>query len=165
MLPKLIVVMGPSGCGKSTVSGALAQAIGAPMLEGDDYHPHANRAKMASGIALNDTDRASWLDRICEALRAEASPCVVLACSALTPYVQSRLRRAEARDVRFVLLDTPRELLAERMKQRRDHFMPAALLDSQLDALETPQDAIVIDASASIEAIVARIRDRLNQES
>ncbi|MEM8724101.1 MAG: gluconokinase, GntK/IdnK-type [Pseudomonadota bacterium] len=160
---QLIVIMGPSGCGKSTVSAALASAIGAPMLEGDDYHSDKNRAKMTSGEPLSDCDRAGWLDAIWHALEAHLAPRVVLACSALTPYVQSRLREASDRNVRFVLLDLPREVLAKRLEARTDHFMPSSLLESQLDALRAPQDAIVVDASQSVDAIVAKILRQLKR--
>ena len=162
---KLIVIMGPSGCGKSTVSAALAEAIGAPMLEGDEFHSQANRAKMAAGIALTDCDRADWIDRIWKALSDELAPRVVLACSALTPYVQSRLWEACDRDVQFVLLEAPREVLLQRMEQRTDHFMPVSLLDSQLDALTAPEDAIRIDAREPVEAIVSAIRRALNEQA
>ena len=149
--------MGPSGCGKSRVSAALAQAIGAPMLEGDDFHSEASRAKMAGGIALDDTDRTGWLDAIWQALADELAPRVVLACSALTPYVQSRLRDATERKVHFVLLDAPREVLEDRLVSRPDHFMPASLLDSQLEALDAPADALVVDAREPVETTVAQI--------
>lgn len=158
---ELIVIMGPSGCGKSSVSAALAKAIGAPMLEGDDFHSDANRAKMVSGKPLTDSDRAGWLDAIWHALEAHLAPRIVLACSALTPYVQSRLREASNREVRFVLLDVPRAVLAERLKARTNHFMPPALLDSQLEALKAPEDAIVVDANQSVDAIVAEVASRL----
>ncbi|WP_298468594.1 gluconokinase, GntK/IdnK-type [uncultured Erythrobacter sp.] len=158
---QLIVVMGPSGCGKSSVSAALAETIGAPMLEGDDFHSDKNRAKMASGHPLTDSDRAGWLDAIWHALETHLAPRVLLACSALTPYVQSRLREASNRDIRFVLLDVPRDVLAERLERRTDHFMPPTLLDSQIEALKVPQDAIVIDASQSVDAIVAEVVSQL----
>ncbi len=165
MRPDLIVIMGPSGCGKSRVSAALSQAIDAPMLEGDDFHSAANRARMASGIALTDTDRAGWLDSIGRALADTPAPRVVLACSALTPYVQSRLREATDRKVRFVLLDAPREVLEDRLRSRPDHFMPASLLDSQLEALDVPADALVVDARDPVGSIVAQIVAALEDES
>ncbi|NTW39358.1 MAG: gluconokinase, partial [Cellulomonadaceae bacterium] len=50
------------------------------------------------------------------------------------------LLREAAPGVTFVHLDGTRERLAERLTARLDHFMPAALLDSQLATLE-PLDA------------------------
>jgi len=154
---QLIVIMGPSGCGKSRVSSALSQTIGAPMLEGDDFHSESNRAKMSAGSPLNDIDRAGWLDSIWQTLSATLAPRVVLACSALTPYVQSRLREASERTIHFVLLDAPREVLEERMSSRAGHFMPTSLLDSQLQTLVTPDDATIVDACKPVEVIVAQI--------
>jgi len=165
MQRQLIVIMGPSGCGKSRVSAALSQAIDAPMLEGDDFHSAANRAKMAAGFALNDTDRAGWLDNVWQELSDALAPRAVLACSALTPYVQSRLREPGEHAVRFVLLDAPREVLEDRLMSRTDHFMPASLLDSQLEALIAPDDALVIDAREPVDAIVGRIVTALEHKT
>ncbi|MDJ0643375.1 MAG: gluconokinase [Erythrobacter sp.] len=165
MPPRLIVVMGPSGCGKSSVAKALSKAIGAPMLEGDDCHSESNRAKMASGSALTDLDRADWLDAIWHALDASLAQQIVLACSALTPYVQSRLREASNREVTFILLDAPRETLAERLEGRAGHFMPATLLASQLEALDPPPDAMVVDARQPIGAMTSEIVSRLKHQT
>ena len=154
MTRRLIVIMGPSGCGKSLIGAGLAEALDAPMLEGDDFHPAANIAIMAAGIALTDAHRASWLDRIGAAVDRAEGGNVVLACSALTPYVQKRLRDMSAHTVRFFLLAAPREELLVRIDARSDHFMPASLLDSQLGALVVPDDALTFDACQSPEAIV-----------
>ncbi|MEL6530343.1 MAG: gluconokinase, GntK/IdnK-type [Pseudomonadota bacterium] len=162
---ELIVIMGPSGCGKSSVSAALSNAIGAPMLEADDFHSQANRTKMTAGKPLTDADRAGWLDRIWQALSDKLAPRVVLACSALTPYVQSRLREATDRSVHFVLLNAPRDVLLERVSSRRDHFMPASLLDSQLEALEAPDGAITIDAREPVGVIVPKIVAALDHQA
>ncbi|MEL7445346.1 MAG: gluconokinase, partial [Pseudomonadota bacterium] len=135
----------------------------APMFEGDDYHPASNREKMAAGEALTDKDRASWLDALLEAIIHEMAPVAVLACSALTPYVQQRLRGCASHCVQFVLLEASREVLAERMQSRADHFMPLSLLDSQIEALSPPSDAIRIDARETVERIVAQITARLNE--
>ena len=89
------------------------------MLEGDDFHPAANRRKMASGAALSDEDRAPWLDAVEAELSSRAGDTIVLACSALTPYVQSRLRGVETHATRFFLLQVSGEALAARMAARR----------------------------------------------
>lgn len=56
-----IIVMGVAGCGKSSLARSVAQALGHPFIEGDDFHSAESRAKMAEGIALTDDDRAAWL--------------------------------------------------------------------------------------------------------
>jgi len=56
-----VIVMGVSGCGKSTVGSTLATKLGCRFYDGDDFHPAANVVKMASGLPLNDDDRAGWL--------------------------------------------------------------------------------------------------------
>ena len=62
--------------------------------------------------------------------------------------------------VRLVFLDGTRELIRARIEARRDHFMPASLLDSQLAALERPapdERALVVSIVDPPEAIAARI--------
>lgn len=131
------VVMGVSGCGKSEIGMRLAQALGAPFIEGDRFHPPENVAKMSAGIALGDEDRRGWL----QALRAqieqawETEPVVVLSCSALKRAYRELLR-GDGGDVRFVHLHGERALIAQRMAARTGHFMPLSLLDSQLRDLE-----------------------------
>ncbi|MGI9417981.1 MAG: gluconokinase [Geminicoccaceae bacterium] len=154
----VIVVMGVSGVGKTTVGKALAAKLGAEFAEGDSYHPEANVEKMRNGQALSDEDRWPWLDR----LRAEIDGWlggdrpVVLACSALKARYRDRLRPSAAA-VRFVHLQADRDLIAERLALRRNHYMPASLLDSQLTALEPPRDAIAVDAGRPVEDIVAEL--------
>ena len=130
------VVMGVSGCGKSTVGRLLAQARGATFLDGDDFHPPENVARMAAGMALTDADRQGWLIALSARL-AQASAAgegVVLSCSALKRRYRDMLRQG-APDLRLVYLHGSRELLAARMAARSDHYMPASLLDSQLATL------------------------------
>jgi gluconokinase len=135
---RAIVVMGVSGCGKSTLGAGLARRLGWAFLEGDDFHPAANRAKMAAGIALSDEDRAPWLDILGTALHAAAQRGgVVGSCSALRRCYRDRLR-ALVPGLAFVHLTLDRELLAARMAARAGHYMPVSLLDSQLALLEPP---------------------------
>ncbi len=157
MTARLVIIMGPSGCGKSRIAGALAEAMAAPMLEGDDFHPPVNRAKMTAGEPLTDGDRAGWIDAMLGAIAEREEALVVLACSALTRYVQDRLKTVPGRETRFVLLDAPRETLIARMTSREGHFMPVSLLDSQLEALDVPTGAIRIDAEQTVSAIVRQI--------
>lgn len=132
-----IVVMGPSGSGKSTVGAALADLIGAVFIDGDDLHPPANVAKMAAGIALDDADRTPWLRAVGAELHAR--PNVVIACSALKRAYRDTIR-AEAPDAFFAELEVGRAELAQRMVSRGEHFMPASLLDSQLQTLQSLED-------------------------
>jgi gluconokinase len=134
----IVVVMGVSGSGKSTLGKALADRLGWPFLEGDDLHPASNRAKMAAGRPLDDADRRPWLDAIAAWMgRRAAEGDGVVACSALKRAYRDRLAAA-APEVLFVWLDGPREVLADRLHRRTGHFVPASLLDSQLQTLEPP---------------------------
>jgi gluconokinase len=134
------VVMGVSACGKSDIGARLAQALGAPFIEGDRFHSPENVAKMSAGIPLDDEDRRGWL----QALRAgierawQTEPAVVLSCSALKRAYRDVLR-GDGGDVRFVHLHGDRDLIAQRMAARSGHFMPVSLLDSQLRTLEPLQ--------------------------
>ena len=151
-----IVVMGVSGCGKSSVGLALAEALGARFIDGDDLHPEANKAKMAAGIPLNDDDRWPWLDLVGEAL-AESN--TVVACSALKRVYRERILAA-APGTFFVHLHGTRELLAQRMGARPDHFMPVSLLDSQLNTLEllgADEPGLTYNIAEPIDQLVAAV--------
>ncbi len=158
----VIILMGVSGAGKTTIGKRLAQVLGWRFLEGDDFHPPANVAKMSSGQALTDEDRAPWLERLRQAI-AEAlaqGEDVVLACSALRQAYRERLTVDAAR-VRWVYLWAPREVIAQRLAQRTGHFMPPSLLDSQLQTLEAPSDALRVDVTAGLDEVVATLRTAL----
>ena len=134
----VLVVMGVTGTGKSTVAGLLAGALGWDLAEGDDLHPAANVAKMHAGTPLTDEDRWPWLDRVADWISvhtASGTPGIIT-CSALKRSYRDRLRGP---GVVFVHLDAPREVIAARLNARLDHFMPPALLDSQLATLEPLQ--------------------------
>ncbi|MEO8809150.1 MAG: gluconokinase [Rhodanobacter sp.] len=162
----IIVVMGVSGSGKSTLGQALAAAIGADFQEGDDLHPPANIAKMRAGLPLDDEDRAPWLERIATWIASERSSQRqgVVACSALKRRYRQRLRQA-ADGMRFIYLQVSPNALQERL-QRRTHFMPAGLLDSQLRTLEDPRnepDVLLVDGADDLARIVADARRWLTQ--
>ncbi|MFP8906466.1 gluconokinase [Streptomyces atacamensis] len=127
--------MGVSGSGKTTVGTALAERLGVPYAEADDFHPPENVAKMASGVPLTDEDRAPWLDAIAAWLKAQEGEGGVVTCSALKRVYRDRLRRA-APEVFFLHLDGSPELIGERLSGRTGHFMPSALLRSQFETLE-----------------------------
>jgi len=161
----IVVVMGVTGSGKTAVGSALARELGWPFLDGDDFHPPANVAKMASGTPLVDADRWPWLDRLAEEVGAilARGGNAVLACSALKQVYRDRLvANANAPgDVRFVYLKGDFDTIAARLAARKHRYMPASLLASQFATLEEPADAIVVDASAAIADEVARIRESL----
>lgn len=145
-----IVVMGPSGSGKSTVGRSLAEELGVRFVDADDLHPAANVRKMAAGVPLEDQDRLPWLRLVGETLQAEER--IVVACSALRRSYRD-LIRAEAPEAFFAELAIGRAVLEERMRTRSDHFMPAALLDSQLETLESldaDEVGIRVDESADV---------------
>jgi len=151
--------MGVSGSGKSTFGRTLAQAIGYRFIEGDDLHPTANLEKMRSGVPLNDEDRWPWLERVADELRQAAlAGGGVAACSALKRRYRDLIRGRARLPVTFFDLDLSREKLRSRMEQRRGHFMPPSLLDSQLATLEPPapdEGVIRIDAALSTADQVA----------
>lgn len=151
------VVMGVSGSGKTVVGQALARSIGAQFIDGDDLHPPANVARMASGLSLRDEDRWPWLDLVAGAL---GHPPVVVACSALKRVYRDRIR-AKAPDTVFLHLDGSREVIAARMAERKDHFMPMTLLDSQFAALEPPgpdEVAVTVRIDQTVDGVVADLR-------
>jgi len=136
----LYVVMGITGSGKSTVGAMLAHTLGVDFVEGDDYHPPENVRRMAAGIPLTDDDRADWLQSLAARLREadESGAGLVVTCSALKRSYRDLLRSA-APEVQFVYLKGSRVLITERVSERRGHFMPVSLLDSQLATLEEPE--------------------------
>lgn len=136
--PHVAVVMGVAGTGKSTVGELLADELGVPYAEADAFHPPANIAKMSAGAPLGDRDREPWLDAIGAWAAEHAAVGGVVSCSALKRAYRDRLRVA-APGVFFVHLTGDRSLIAARLEQRRDHFMPSALLDSQFATLEPLQ--------------------------
>jgi carbohydrate kinase (thermoresistant glucokinase family) len=156
----IIVVMGVCSCGKTCVGRLLAKNMGLNFYDADDFHPPENVEKMKAQIPLEDSDRLPWLKRVAEQMpRWESNGGAVLACSALKQSYRQILRRGG--DVRFVYLKGSKELILERMRSRRGHFMPTALLDSQLATIEEPVDAVVADITKSPEEIVRYILEKL----
>jgi gluconokinase len=160
----IVVVMGVAGSGKTTVAAALARQEGWMLLEGDAFHPAANIAKMKAGTPLTDADRWPWLRAI--AARADellaAGQSAAVACSALKRSYRDILIAGRA-DVVLMYLRGSKPLIAERMRARKGHFMPPALLDSQFATLEEPgadEHPIVVDIGGPTEATIA---DALHQ--
>jgi gluconokinase len=147
--------MGVSGSGKSTVGAALAQRLRVPFVDADALHPPANIAKMTAGEPLDDGDRYPWLEQVGEWLAGHPDGGVV-SCSALKRKYRDQLR-AHRPGVEFLYLSASPELIARRLADRSGHFMPAALLQSQFDALEplgADEAAVTVDAGQSIDAII-----------
>jgi len=160
-----IVVMGVTGSGKTTIGVKLAAALGGRFIDGDDLHSDAARAKMHAGVALTDDDRWPWLDRVGKAL-AEASPGkpVIIACSALKRVYRDRLRKAVGPSLIFVYLEAQKETMRARVAARKNHYMPASLVDSQFATLETPAgeaNVIAIPAEGDVETEVGALSQRL----
>jgi gluconokinase len=162
----LIVVMGVAGSGKTTIASGLAERLGVPFVEGDSLHPIANVKKMAGGIPLTDEDRWPWLTAIGERMEVErlTGHGVVVSCSALKHAYRDCLRKHVHGKVHFILLDGSRELITDRMKRRKGHFMPAALLDSQFATLEKPtpdEHAVILDISHPVPALLVEAAQAL----
>jgi gluconokinase len=157
-LPRHVVVMGVSGNGKTTTGTWLASQLDRVFIEGDDFHPPGNIAKMSSGVPLDDDDRRPWLAALAaEVVRLEAAGQEsVMACSALRRRYRDWLRDAYPQFY-FILLDADYDTILERMR-RREHFMPPALLQSQFDTLEPLEDdeaGVVVSARAAPDQVVA----------
>jgi gluconokinase len=166
MKPIVIVVMGVSGSGKSTFGRALADALDWDFLEGDDMHPPSNIEKMREGIALDDDDRRLWLDHIATWISSEESHGRhgVVSCSALKRAYRDRLRQSGTA-VRFVYIRVDCSELELRMRQR-SHFMPLALLDSQLRTLEEPiedEAALTLSGNRGIDEMMSEVRHWLQR--
>ena len=164
--PCALVVMGVSGSGKSTIADKLAERLGWTYEDGDKFHPASNVAKMSAGQPLTDEDRWPWLRAIADEIVriCGAGEHAVIACSALKrAYRDILVHRRD--DVRIVYLKGTPKLIADRLAQRKDHFMPPGLLASQFKTLEPPdasENPVTVSIDASVETIVGDIVRQLN---
>ncbi|MCA1737043.1 MAG: gluconokinase [Actinobacteria bacterium] len=160
----LLVVMGVTGSGKSTIGELIASHLEVPFIDGDSLHPASNVAKMAAGNPLSDDDRWPWLVAVGKTLARSNGSGMVVACSALKRSYREAISEHAPR-VLCVHLNVPRRILQERLEDRSGHFMPPALLDSQLSALEPleasergvtvdGEDPVEVVASHAIEALI-----------
>jgi beta-N-acetylhexosaminidase len=157
--------MGVSGCGKTTIGDLVARELGVRFLDGDSLHPVENVAKMAAGTPLNDDDRWPWLAIVGSELAAAGSDGLVLACSALRRSYRDAIR-AQAPDTVFLHLHGTKEVLGSRLEGRSGHFMPAALLDSQLatlEPLEADEAGVVVDIAAPVNVVVEQAMSGLSR--
>lgn len=163
--PRIVVVAGPSGAGKSTVGSLLAARLDWPWCDGDALHPAANIAKMASGVPLDDVDRAPWLTAVNRWMQEHAAG--VIACSALTRRYRDRLREG-CPTAWFVLLSPPGDVLRDRVAARVGHFMPPNLTTSQLVALEplgADEPGIAVDGTRPADQVMEAVVGALAAEA
>lgn len=162
---RIIVLMGVSGCGKSTTGAGLSKATGWPFRDADSFHPPANIEKMSRGLPLTDEDRGPWLAAIGAWIDTQlgAGAPGIVSCSALKRAYRRQIIGAR-RGVRLVYLKGDLELIAARLQGRKNHFMPAALLRSQFEALEEPRTeerAVVVPVGLSPRRVIDAIVDGL----
>jgi len=156
----IVIVMGVSGSGKSTIGKMLASELNWEFYDADSFHPSANIEKMRQGIPLTDADRMPWLLTLQEAIASllQQDRNAVLACSALkSSYRKIMLHNCDRSPIRLVYLKGSFQLIQQRLKQRQNHYMSQNLLQSQFDTLEEPEDAICVDISQPMDAIVQQI--------
>lgn len=160
----IVVLMGVTGSGKTTIGELLAQRTGAIFADADDYHPEANKVKMAAGHPLNDEDRQPWLETLNQLLRDwyQVGQSGVLACSALKQKYRDTLdANLPEGAITFVWLDTPKEIIADRLAVRHHEFMNPNLLQSQFDTLEPPVDALRIVNDRAPDEVVDTILGKI----
>lgn len=163
--PPILLIMGVSGSGKTTIALILAKRLGWRFEEGDALHPEANIAKMKAGIPLTDADRqpwlarvAAWIDRQC----ADKQPGIIT-CSALKRSYR-QIVIGDRAEVRLVYLRGAHDVIAARVASRRGHFMPASLLQSQIDTLEEPgpdENPVTVDIGPPADDVAEEIIRRL----
>lgn len=168
--PCVLICMGVSGSGKSTVAKLVDALLGWPFQEGDELHPRSNIEKMKNNIPLTDEDRWPWLARCKEWIdaRLEADGAGLITCSALKRIYRDYLIDGRREQVRLLYLHASREVLVERMRWRKHHFMPLSLLDSQLATLEEPgpdENPIVIEAEQPAEQMTRDVLEKLRNRS
>ncbi|KAL1964687.1 hypothetical protein VTN77DRAFT_6713 [Rasamsonia byssochlamydoides] len=173
-LQHIWIITGPAGCGKTTVAKGLEKELGLPFLEGDDFHPQANKDKMSNGIPLTDADRWDWLISLRDAATDILSPSpannfnppsgVIMSCSALKHKYRDVMRVA-AYDhpsvrIHFIYLKADESVLVQRVSERQSHYMKSSMVHSQFEALEDPtpeRDVLSVDVAAPPEEVQRRV--------
>ncbi|GGP23684.1 gluconokinase [Silvimonas iriomotensis] len=159
----ILILMGVSGSGKTTVGQLLARKLDCGFSDADVFHSKANIEKMHNGIPLTDDDRWPWLASIRAAIEDYRQRGVthVFTCSALKEIYREKLAYPGERDIHFVLLNGSAALLQQRLAQRKGHFFDPHLLQSQIDILEMPEHAIVVDITPPPEEIADEVLRQL----
>ena len=158
----LIIVTGVSGTGKTTIGSGLANHFNLPFFDADHFHPEENIAKMSQGIPLNDQDRLPWLEALAKQLReSEKTGGAVLACSALKESYRQILKVNPS--VQWIHLEGNRDLIWERMLARKNHYMKAGMLDSQIATWEEPDYGFKLSISDSPEEMIETALEYLKQ--
>lgn len=158
---KSFILMGVSSTGKTSVGTEVAHRLGIKLIDGDDLHPRANIIKMGTGHPLNDEDRAPWLERIRDAAFSleHKSEIGIIVCSALKKKYRDQIRDGNS-NVKFLFLHGSYDVILERMRQRKGHYMKESMLKSQFETLEVPgadePDVIPIDINAPFDEVVER---------
>ncbi|KYG83134.1 hypothetical protein AWW67_06855 [Roseivirga seohaensis] len=161
-MKNIIVIMGISGAGKSNVAEALSKSLHLPYLDADDFHSKANLMKMSSGTPLTDDDRWPWLASIVEHILNTHRSEFILACSALKQSYRDYL--SQRLSITWVFLDITEHEATARLANRKQHYMQASLIQSQLATLEIPKNAIKINAIDKLSSIVSRIELQLKKD-
>jgi len=155
--------MGVSGVGKTHIGKLVAAELGLPFYDADDFHPPENVNKMARGVALNDEDRWPWLDILADNLSLwSKEKGAVLACSALRNVYRERMSK-KAPDITFLMLKAEKAQIHDRMKKRSQHYMPASLLDSQINTLEELDADHIVWNIGTPESVAGNVVDLLEK--
>jgi carbohydrate kinase (thermoresistant glucokinase family) len=150
--PKVLILMGVTCSGKTAFGKVLSKRLNRPFYDGDHFHSKENIRKMKQGIPLNDEDRWPWLKDLHQLAIQQAEGGAIIACSALKSTYRQVIRTSE--NMLFIYLKADKKTIAQRLALRKNHFMPASLLDSQFAALEAPKDGCTLDATQSFEVNV-----------
>jgi len=161
-MKQIIFMIGVAGSGKTTIGKLLHQKTSIPFFDADDFHPQANKEKMKAGHALNDEDRADWLQQLNNLAQKQMQlKGAIIACSALKEKYRSVLSTGITQPI-WIFLQGSFETIMERINNRPGHFMPASLLQSQFESLEIPAEALTISVEKEPSAIVEIIYDNLS---
>ena len=160
----IVIAIGVSGAGKTTIGKLLAQELGWPFYEADDFHSQANIDKLHRGIPLTDADRWPWLESLRQLIKRclETGENPVLACSALKRAYRERLHVSD--EVKFVFLRGDYALIEKQLRRRHGHFMNPELLRSQFADLEEPkpdEDMVTIELGRTPQELVEEIKTKL----
>jgi len=150
-----ILIMGVAGSGKTTIAKLLSKKINAFLIEADDYHSKNNIDKMSAGIPLDDDDRYDWIIKIKEEIdKRKSFQNLVVACSALKEKYRSILN---VKEDYLVYLKITKNTAKTRIKNRKDHFMPDSLVDSQFSILEEPDVCITLEETLTPEETTSHL--------